>query len=311
MRIFVAGSTGMVGRNICENKFAQNHQILSPNKSQLDLTDRTKLRIWLFNNQPDLIINAAGLVGGIHANIANPSKFLIRNLDIGVNLVSEAAHAGIKNFINLGSSCMYPRDAPNPLNENSLLTGRLEPTNEGYALAKIAIQRLCTYYSEQDQSFKYITLMPCNLYGKYDHFEPSRSHLIASIIVKLHNAKINNQKSVLIWGDGTVKREFMYVEDLANAIWSVLPKLNELPKLINVGPGYDRDIFSYYKEAAKVVGYEGEFKFDLSRPVGMRQKLLDVKTIHELGWSPLFQLKKGLQLTYDYYLGLLKKSPSF
>ena len=308
MRIYVAGSTGMVGKNICEHIDSKRHTILSTNRDQLDLTNRDDLKYWLNDNKPELIINAAGLVGGIHANIANPSKFLINNLEIGLNLVSEGAKAGIKNIINLGSSCMYPRDYPNPLRENSLFKGNLEPTNEGYALAKIAIHRLCSYLKSEDNSRNFVTLMPCNLYGKYDHFEDSRSHLIASIIVKLHNAKITNTDQVVIWGDGSARREFMFAKDIASAIWFILPSIKDLPEVINIGPGNDRSILNYYQEAANVIGYKGEFVFDLSKPVGMKQKLLDVNKINKLGWKPEYDLRKGLEITYDHYLKTLNEN---
>ena len=189
MRVLLTGGTGMVGRNIKEHQNACNYCVLTPSRKELDLTNREQIRSYLKTNIPEYIIHAAGLVGGIHANIANPSKFLIENLEIGCNLISEAARIGVKNIINLGSSCMYPKNGPNPLKEEYLLNGFLEPTNEGYAIAKIAAQRLCDYLKIEDNSRNYITLMPCNLYGKYDNYNPKRSHLIASIIVISSNGE--------------------------------------------------------------------------------------------------------------------------
>ncbi len=302
MRILLTGGTGMVGRNIKEHKLAQGYKLLTPSRQELDLTNKREIYRYLNDNNPELIIHAAGLVGGIHANIANPSRFLLENLEIGCNVISEAAKIGIKNIINLGSSCMYPKSIQNPLKEEYLLQGLLEPTNEGYAIAKIAAQRLCDYLRSEDKSRNYVTLMPCNLYGKYDNYRPERSHLIASILVKLHHAKVNNKNSVEIWGDGTAKREFMYVEDIADAIWFSLPLIDKLPNLINVGVGRDYSIFDYYRKAAEIVGYQGSFTFDLKKPTGMKQKLLDVKRINDLGWFSRFSLYSGLKKTYDHYL---------
>ncbi len=305
MRVLLTGGTGMVGRNIKEHENARHYDVLTPSRKELDLTSRKQIRIYLETNSPEYIIHAAGLVGGIHANIANPSRFLIENLEIGCNLISEAAKIGVKNIINLGSSCMYPKNGPNPLKEEYLLNGLLEPTNEGYAIAKIAAQRLCDYLRIEDNSRNYVTLMPCNLYGKYDNYNPERSHLIASIIVKLHDAKINNKNSVEIWGDGKVRREFMYAKDFADAVWFVLPMISQLPHIINVGTGKDYSIFDYYKKVSEILGFEGAFTFNLRKPTGMKQKLLDVKKINDLGWLPQNSLGSGIKKTYSHYLNCL------
>tara|TARA_B100000579_G_scaffold100186_1_gene79689 strand:- start:582 stop:1502 length:921 start_codon:yes stop_codon:yes gene_type:complete len=302
MRVLLTGGTGMVGRNIKEHQSASSYHILSPSRQELDLTNREQIRNYLQTNSPEYIIHAAGLVGGIHANIANPSKFLVENLEIGCNLISEAASLGVKNIINLGSSCMYPKNGPNPLKEEYLLNGFLEPTNEGYAIAKIAAQRLCEYLRIEDNSRNYITLMPCNLYGKYDNYNPNRSHLIASIIVKLQEAKVNNKNSVEIWGDGSVRREFMYAKDFADAVWFALPKIKEMPSIINIGIGKDYSIFDYYKKISEILGFEGSFTFNLSKPTGMKRKLLDVKKINDLGWFPMHNLELGIKKTYSHYL---------
>ena len=302
MRVLLTGGTGMVGSNIKEHKIAKNYQLLTPSRKEMDLTNKKQIRNYLMKNTPECIIHSAGLVGGIHANIANPSRFLTENLEIGCNLLSEAARLGIKNIINLGSSCMYPKNAPNPLKEEYLLNGLLEPTNEGYAIAKIAAQRLCDYLRMEDKSRNYITLMPCNLYGKYDNYKTERSHLIASIIVKLHYAKVNNKNSVEVWGDGKVRREFMYVEDFADAVWFALPMINKLPNLINIGTGKDYSILDYYEKVSEILGFKGTYIFDLTKPTGMRQKLLDVKIINDLGWSAKSSLEFGIKETYSHYL---------
>tara|TARA_Y100001968_G_scaffold123744_1_gene112774 strand:- start:1591 stop:2511 length:921 start_codon:yes stop_codon:yes gene_type:complete len=302
MRVLLTGGTGMVGSNLKEHKLARNHCVLSPSRKELDLSNKNQIRSYLKANCPEYIIHAAGLVGGIHANIANPSKFLLENIQIGCNLISEAANLGVKNIINLGSSCMYPKNAPNPLKEEYLLNGLLEPTNEGYAIAKIAVHKLCDYLKIEDNSRNYITLMPCNLFGKYDNFKTESSHLIASIIVKLHNAKVNNKNSVEIWGDGNVRREFMNVKDFAEAVWFVLPIIEKLPNIINVGIGKDYSILDYYEKSAEIIGFNGTFTFNLNKPVGMQQKLLDVKLMNNLGWHPKNSLELSIEETYSHYL---------
>tara|TARA_B100000214_G_scaffold375469_1_gene361985 strand:- start:906 stop:1826 length:921 start_codon:yes stop_codon:yes gene_type:complete len=304
MKIFITGGNGMVGKNLLEHPFCKRHEIMAPSRKNLDLTKKERILSFLKDNEPDLIIHCAGLVGGIHANIANPSGFLFDNLEIGCNLISAAASMGIKKLINLGSSCMYPRNALNPLKEDQLLQGELEPTNEGYALAKVCAQRLCQYLTYEDSSLQYITLMPCNLYGKYDNFSPERSHLIASIIRKLHHAKSNNLQSVDVWGDGTVRREFMLASDLADAVWFCVNLIDRLPNVINVGVGSDRTILEYFLSGAKVIGYDGKFNFDTTKPAGMKQKLLDVSKLSQLGWESKTSLEDGLKTTYDHYLYL-------
>jgi len=305
MRILITGGTGMVGFNIKNHPIAKKYKLLTPTRTELDLTNKKNISNWLRSNNPEFIIHAAGLVGGIHANIANPSSFLLNNLEIGCNLISEAAKLGIKNIINLGSSCMYPKDYQKPLKEEYLLQGVLEPTNEGYAIAKIATQRLCDYLKKEDKTRNFITIMPCNLYGEHDHFNIERSHLIASIIVKIHEAKRTNKKLVKIWGDGSARREFMYIEDISNAIWFAVPNIKNFPNIINVGLGYDHTILEYYKKTAEIIGYEGDFDFDLKKPTGMKRKLLDVKKINTLGWKSQFTLDYGLKKTYEHYLEII------
>ena len=306
MRILLTGGSGLVGRNVKEHRKASSHILLSPNREELDLTNKNNIKSWLKENSPEMIIHAAGLVGGIQANISNPSQFLVKNIEIGCNIISEAAKIGIQNIINLGSSCMYPKNAFNPLEEQSILNGSLETTNEGYALAKIATQRLCDYLIKEDKSRNYVTLIPCNLYGKYDNYDRFSSHLIASIIVKLHEAKIKSMESVEVWGNGKAKREFMYVEDMADSIWFAIEKIKDLPNLINIGTGKDFTVIDYYKEAAKIINYKGRFHFNIKKPVGMYKKLLDVRKINNLGWKYKFSLTSGLIKTYNHYLDKLE-----
>ena len=228
-KVWITGGGGMVGRNLIENKANENYSLLYPNSKELDLTKIDDIKKWIKINNPDIVIHTAAKVGGIHANIAEPTSFLLTNLKININVIEAAYESKIKYLLNLGSSCMYPRYAENPLKEESILTGELEPTNEGYALSKICASRLCEYLSKEDKNIFFKTLIPCNLYGRYDSFSSQKSHLIPSIIVKLHNAIINKIDNVEIWGDGSVRREFMYSSDLADAIWFCFEEYRKNP----------------------------------------------------------------------------------
>ena len=301
MKIFLTGSGGLVGSNIRENKPGYI-TLLTPEIDELDLLDKNAVREFLKLEKPDLIIHAAGIVGGIQANIKYPVKFLALNTLIANNLLIEARENKIRYFINLGSSCMYPRSAPNPLKEDMILKGELEPTNEGYALAKIYAQRLCEYINREENFQNYKTIIPCNLYGRYDKFDPKWSHLIPAVVKKIHEAKKRNMNKVEVWGDGTARREFMYAGDLADFIWFAIKNIDKIPSLINVGLGYDYSINEYYKAVSDVVGYDGEFIHDLSKPEGMKQKLVDNSKLEIIGWKPKHSLKEGIYKTYQYYL---------
>ena len=301
MKVWITGANGMVGRNLQEGA-PVNLTLLTPSRSELDLSNFQQVKSFVKQNSPDVVIHAAGLVGGIQANIARPLDFFIQNLEIGKNVVLASFEAGIKKFLNLGSSCMYPRNAPNPLKEELILTGELEPTNEGYALAKISIARLCDYIRTQHPEFSYKTLIPCNLYGKYDKFDPKHSHMIPAVILKMHLAKLRGDKTLEIWGDGLARREFMYAGDLSRIVWTCLEKLEELPPYLNVGLGHDYSILEYYKAVSRVLEYLPEYTFDLSKPTGMKQKLVDVSLMKNLGLTSQESLDSGLKKTYQYFL---------
>jgi len=302
LKILLTGASGMVGRNILESEKAYLHEFLTPSSQTLDLADRRMIDLFLAEHKPEMIIHCAGLVGGIHANIAYPVDFLQANALMGLNIVCAAKDHQIPELINLASSCMYPRLAENPLREEMLLSGELEPTNEGYAIAKLMTTRLCEYVCRETPHLNYRTLIPCNLYGRFDNFETNRSHLIPAVIHKLHTAKANDDDTVEIWGDGSARREFMYAGDLADFIFAVLPKLSDLPLTMNVGVGIDYSITEYYKSAATVVGFQGDFVYDTSKPVGMQQKLMDVRFQQLLDWMPRTSLDLGLEKTYEYYV---------
>ncbi len=301
MKILLTGSNGMVGKNILEHEHASQFEFLAPSRSELDLLNADAVFNYIKLHQPDLIIHAAGLVGGIQANMANPVLYLLNNLDMGRNVVGSAKANGVKKLINLSSSCMYPRDAQNPLSEDLILKGELEPTNEGYALAKIISTRLCEYIHKEDPSFAYKTLIPCNLYGRHDKFSPEHSHMIPAVIRKVYEAKMNNQPELDIWGDGTARREFMYAGDLADFIFFAIENFEKIPQNTNVGLGFDYTINEYYVDIAKIIGYEGKFVHDLSKPIGMKQKLINDSKLKELGWKHQTSLEEGIKKTVEFF----------
>ena len=292
----------MVGKNILNHKNSVKHDFLIPSRKELDLLDYSAISSFLKKNNPILIIHAAGLVGGIEANIKKPVKFLTDNTNIGLNLINAANNNNVNYFLNLGSSCMYPRFAKNPLNENLILKGELEPTNEGYALAKIISTRLCEYICKENTSRKYKTIIPCNLYGKFDNFKSDSSHMIPAAITKIHNAYVTNKETVNIWGDGLSRREFMVGSSFADLIFYAINNFENIPQNMNVGLGNDFSINEYYKIIAKVIGFQGKFTNDLSKPTGMKQKLVDIKTLSKFGWSNKVSLEDGIIETYKYYL---------
>lgn len=291
----------MVGKNVLEQRFSPEYEFFAPDIPELDLFDFSAVKVYISKIKPDLIVHAAGRVGGIQANMAHPVAFLLENLDMGRNLVWAARACGVKKLINLGSSCMYPRNAPNPLKEEMLMQGELEPTNEGYALAKTVVSRLCSYISKEDPGFRYKTLIPCNLYGRWDKFAPEHSHMIPAVIRKLHAAKLNGDKTVEIWGDGLARREFMYAGDIADCIHRAVTDFNSLPELMNVGLGGDHSVNEYYRAVADVVGYSGAFTHDLTKPAGMARKLVDTSRLAAWGWKPATTLKDGIAASYEFF----------
>lgn len=300
-RVFLTGGEGMVGQNIRAHYRAKSWEIFAPTSTELNLTKEHLVRAYIKTHMPDVVIHAAGRVGGIQANMAHPVDFLDVNNVIGRNVIMGAWAEGVRDLINLGSTCMYPAAAPNPLSEDMILTGPLEPTNEGYALAKIIAMRLCSYINREDRDAQFKTLIPCNLFGPHDKFDPKHSHLLPAIIHKVHQAKIQGQPTVEIWGDGTARREFMYAPDLADAVWRAVTDLETLPELTNIGLGQDYTIRDYYKEVASVIGWTGEFVHDLTRPVGMKQKLCDTSRATEWGWRAETALRTGIEETYKFY----------
>lgn len=306
MKILLTGGSGMVGSNFLAVLAQTSYTVLAPTRRQLNLEDTKEIVSFLENEKPDIVVHAAGRVGGIQANIINPVAFFLENLDMGRNLVVACKEAGIKKLVNLGSSCIYPCNASSPLTEDMLLEGKLEPTNEGYALAKVAVLKLCEYITKTDTEYAYKTVIPCNLYGPGDKFSAMEAHLIPAVIAKLHQAVQNQQTEVEIWGDGTVRREFMFAQDFAKALFFLIEKFDQMPNIINVGIGHDYTINEYYQAVAEVVGYKGRFVHDLTKPVGMKQKLVDITKLKDMGWHQETGLVEGIATTYEYYKKALK-----
>ncbi len=295
--IFVAGHRGMVGgavvRKLRAGGFAD---IRTVTREEVDLCDEARTRAYLAETRPAVVINAAARVGGIHANNTYPAEFLRENLAIGLNLVHGAREAGVGRLLNLGSTCIYPREAPQPMPEDCLLTGPLEKTNEAYALAKIATLKMCEYYRRQ-YGVLFHSAMPTNLYGTGDNYHPENSHVLPGLIRRFHEAKENGAAEVVVWGTGAPRREFLHVDDLAGAVLHLL-SLEDPPDWVNVGTGTDLSIRELADRVRRVTGFGGELKFDPSKPDGTMRKLTDTSRIRSTGWAPVIPLEEGLERTY-------------
>jgi GDP-L-fucose synthase len=310
-KIFVAGHKGMVGSAIVRALQAQGyHNLLLADRATLDLTNQAATQAFYAAERPDYVIVAAAKVGGIHANNTYPANFLVENLMMECNLIQGAFDVGCTNLLFLGSSCIYPKLAPQPIQEDALLNGYLEPTNEAYAIAKIAGIKLCESFNRQHNT-DYRALMPTNLYGPGDNFHPENSHVIPALMRRIHKAKLNHSAEAVIWGSGTPMREFLHVDDLAAACLHMmtLPKaqldaaLSPMMSHINVGTGVDVSIRELAQTLAEVIGFEGKLAFDSTKPDGTPRKLLDVSKINDLGWQAKFDLQNGLASTYAWFLG--------
>lgn len=314
-KIFVAGHRGMVGSAICrELRSAGYSNIISASRDQLDLVNQTEVREFLQENRPDFIFVSAATVGGIFANNTYPANFVYENIMIESNLIHEGYLAGCKDMLFLGSSCIYPREASQPIAESELLTGKLEATNEPYAIAKIAGIKMCESYNRQ-YGTNYISLMPTNLYGEGDNFHPENSHVLPALLARFHNAKLKNLTEVEIWGTGKPRREFLHVDDLAKACRHFMEqdnlilesRLDPMLSHINIGTGIDVSISELAHLVAETVGYHGQIVFDSSLPDGTPRKLLNVDLAKELGWQYSIDLKDGLYSTYKWYLENIKQ----
>lgn len=309
-KIYVAGHRGMVGGAIVRQLEARGDtNIVTRTHAELDLTDQSAVGAFMQVEKPDVVVLAAAKVGGIHANNTYPADFIYKNLMIECNVIHQAFDAGVTKLLQLGSSCIYPRAVPQPMREDALLTGILEPTNEPYAVAKIAGIKLCESYNRQ-HGVDYRSVMPTNLYGPGDNFHPKNSHVLPALIRRFHEAKEANLDSVTIWGSGNPRREFLHVDDMATASLFVLdlPKeiyeANTEPMLshINVGCGSDVSILELAQKVAEVTGFEGQIDTDPSKPDGTMRKLMDVSRLDAMGWKASIELDRGIRETYDWFL---------
>jgi GDP-L-fucose synthase len=299
-RVYVAGHRGMAGSAIVRRLAGEGCEVLTGDRRTLDLTQQAETERWLAANRPDAVFLAAGHVGGIYANDTFPADFIVDNLAIGLNVIRGAHKAGVKKLLALGSSCIYPKLAPQPMPEEALLTGPLEPTNEWYAVAKIAAIKLCQAYRKQHGA-DFISVMPSNLYGLGDNYHPEHSHVPAALIRRFHEAKLANAPSVVVWGTGKPRREFLSSDDLADACVFVMKHYSD-DGFLNVGTGEDIPIAQFAETVSRIVGYKGAIAFDTSRPDGPPQKLLDVSKLKALGWLPKISLQDGLRMAYADFM---------
>lgn len=313
-KIYVAGHRGLVGSALMRQLSMQGYNnIVARSHAELDLANQQSVADFFKSEQPDYVILAAAKVGGIHANNTYPAEFIHENLAIQSNVIHQSYLAGVKRLLFLGSSCIYPRDCPQPIKEQYLLTGELEPTNRPYALAKIAGIEMCWSYNRQ-YGTQYLAAMPTNLYGPGDNYHPDNSHVIPALIRKFHEAKLNNQPTVTIWGSGTPRREFLYSDDMAQACLFLMQLPDDrfmkllaqdrndgLPPVVNIGTGSDITISQLAEIIGSVVGYTGQLVFDHTKPDGTMRKMMDVSLINSLGWESSTYLHDGLVVAYENY----------
>ncbi len=310
-KIFIAGHNGMVGSSILRHfKNLGLKKIITQSRKRLDLTNWNKVNKFLKKTRPDIVINCAGKVGGILANFTYPKEFLFENIYIQLNLLDACFKNKVKIFVNLGSSCIYPKKLKQPIKEDYLLSGKLEFTNEAYAIAKIVGLKSCEFYNRQFKT-NYFTLMPCNLYGPNDNFDISSSHFIPGLIKKFYMANRKNMKNVEVWGTGRAKREIMYVDDLASAIFFILNKVDEKDKKvldvlkknshINIGVNKEYTIRQFANMIGKLFNKKINLKFNKSYPDGTPRKLLDSSVMYSMGWKPIISIEKGLRKTLEWY----------
>ncbi len=301
--VFVAGHRGMVGSALVRRLAKEDVELLTVGRSELDLRDQAEVFDWFSKTRPQVVFLAAAKVGGIVANNTLRAEFIYDNLIIATNVIHAAHTSGAEKLMFLGSSCIYPKLAPQPLREDSMLTGPLEPTNEPYAIAKIAGIKMAEAYRSQHGA-DFINVMPTNLYGPGDNYHPEYSHVVAALIRRFHEAKLSGAGNVVVWGTGTPRREFLYVDDLADACIHLM-KIYSSGELINIGSGEDITIAEFARLVAATVGYSGKIGFDPSRPDGTPRKLLDVSRLAKLGWRARTSLEDGMRLAYQAYLAEL------
>lgn len=301
-KIYVAGHRGMVGSALVRCLLAKGyHNLLTRTREELDLLDQAAVRAFLGAEKPDYVFLAAAKVGGIHANNTYRADFIYQNLTIEANAIHAAHQAGVQRLMFLGSSCIYPRECPQPIKEEYLLTGPLEPTNEPYAIAKIAGLKLCESYNRQ-YGTSYLSVMPTNLYGPHDNFDLATSHVIPALMRKAHEAMLGDGKNLVIWGTGSARREFLHVDDMADACVFLMEK-NIADGIYNVGVGQDVTIRELVDTIVRVVGYKGALEYDVTKPNGAPRKLLEMSRLHTMGWRARYSLEEGIRNAYRWYVG--------
>lgn len=311
-KIFVAGARGLVGSALVRHLQQQGYNnLLTPDRQQLDLTDQQAVALFFQQEKPDYVLLAAAKVGGIHANNTYPAEFIYSNLAIQNNIIHQSYLHGVKRLLFLGSSCIYPKLAPQPMKEEHLLTGPLEPTNEPYAIAKIAGIKMCEAYNRQ-YGTQFIAVMPTNLYGPHDNFHPENSHVLPALIRRFHEAKQQQAAEVVVWGSGTPRRELLYVDDMAAGCLFLMELADDMvtaellnyptPCFVNLGTGEDVTIRELAETVQQVVGYEGKLVFDTSKPDGTPRKLQDVSRMHSMGWRHTVGLEEGIRQTYAWFV---------
>ncbi len=303
-KIFIAGHTGLVGSAVKRKLESEGYDnLITRSYPDIDLISQRDVEVFFSQEKPEYVFLCAARVGGILANSTYPAEFIYDNIMIAANVIHSSYKHGVKKLLNLGSSCIYPKLAPQPLSEHSLLTGALEPTNEPYAIAKIAAIKLCRYYNAQ-YGTNFISVMPTNLYGPGDNFDLVTSHVLPALIRRFHEAKENRGHNVMIWGTGSPRREFLHVDDLAEALVFLMNRYEAVTvgEFVNIGTGMDLTIKRLAELVRDIVGYTGEIQWDLSKPDGTPQKLLDIRRIEELGWKAKIGLKEGIANTYEWYL---------
>ncbi len=298
--VWVAGHRGMAGSAIVRRLAREDCRILTVGRSDVDLRRQAEVEAWLDANRPDAVFVAAGTVGGIHANSTRPAEFIYDNMMIEFNVIHASYRAGVKKLLFLGSSCIYPRHAPQPIAEEALLTGPLEPTNEWYAVAKIAGIKLCEAYRRQ-YGCDFISAMPTNLYGPGDNFDLMQGHVAAAMIAKVHQAKVDGRPTIELWGTGTPQREFLYVDDLADALVFLMKHYSDEPHM-NVGTGKEISIRELAELLSRIVGYEGSIVLDRTKPDGMPRKVMRVDRLADLGWRAPTELEEGFRQAYQWYV---------
>lgn len=299
-RVWVAGHRGMVGSAVVRRLASENCEVLTVGRQELDLIDQAAVNAWMEKTRPDAIVLAAAKVGGIHANNSMPAEFLHDNIVLQTNVIHAAYKCGVEKLLFLGSSCIYPKEAPQPIKEEYLLTGPLEPTNEWYAIAKIAGIKMCQAYRKQ-YGVDFISAQPTNLYGPGDNFDLSSSHVMPALMRKAHEAKMHGAGEITVWGTGTPRREFLHVDDCADALVFLLQNYTGEDH-VNVGSGADGTILELTKLVCDIVGFKGEIIHDLSKPDGTPRKLMSADMLRGMGWAPKIEMENGIRSTYEWYL---------